>query len=489
MTAAKLSHRFTQVVALLTTAALAGCTLGPDYVRPQLPTPAQFRFVEGPAEAASIADAPWWEVFEDPALHDLINEAIAANLDLRSAVARVHAARARAGIARSFLYPEVGVGAGAIGEGVSSLTDPAQNLDDTTFQNYNAGFQLSWEIDLFGRIRRSHEASFARFLATDEARRGVLITLVADVASLYFTLLELDYELDISHNTLQLNDETIEFYTDRLEGGVSNRLELNQAVANRALTAASIPEVERLIAVTENALSLLLGRVPGPIERGVRLVDQTGATPTPPAGMPATLLTRRPDVVGAEQLLVAANADIGAAKALFYPSLNLAAVFGGAAGNLGDVLNADAAFWSVSGGLFQPLFQGGRIRRNYEVAEAGFQEALAQYQKAALNAYRETANALVTIDKLVLVRNEQVKGVAALTEASQLSRERYDTGLSNYLEILIADQQLFIQERLLAQTRGAQLVALADLYRALGGGWNFDRGSGEAEAESEPVTE
>lgn len=484
-----LSHRLTRAVALLTTAALAGCTLGPDYVRPQLPTPAQFRFVEGPAEAASIADKPWWEIFNDPVLQDLINEAIAANLDLRTAVARVDAARARAGIARSFLYPEVGLGAGATGEGVSSLTDPAQNLDDTTFQNYNVGFRLSWEIDLFGRIRRTHEASFARFLATEEARRGVLITLVADVASLYFTLLELDYELEIGHSTLKLNDETIEFYTDRLDGGVSNRLELNQAVANRALTAASIPEVERLIAITENALSVLLGRVPGPIERGVRLVDQTGAAPTPPVGMPATLLTRRPDVVGAEQLLVAANADIGAAKALFYPSLNLAAVFGGAAGDLGNVLDADAAYWSVSGGLFQPLFQGGRIRSNYEAAEARFQEALAQYQKAALNAYRETADALVTIEKLVQVRSAQETGVAALSEAADLSRERYDTGLSNYLEILIADQQLFIQERLLAQTRGAQLVALADLYRALGGGWNLDGGSGEAEAGGEPETE
>lgn len=489
MTAPNLAHRFTRVVALLTTAALAGCTLGPDYVRPQVPTPPTYRFAGGPAAAASIADTPWWEVFEDPVLHDLINEAIAANLDLRAAVARVDAARARAGIARSFLYPEVGAGAGATGEGVSQLIDPDQNLNDTTFQNYDVGFQLSWEIDLFGRIRRNNEAWIARYLATDEARRGVLITLVADVASLYFTLLELDNELEIGHNTLKLNDETIEFYTDRLEGGVSNRLELNQAVANRALTAASIPEVERLIAITENALSVLLGRVPGPIERGVSLVDQTGATPTPPVGMPATLLTRRPDVVEAEQQLVAANADIGAAKALFYPSLNLAAVFGGAAGNLGDVLNADAAFWSVSGGLFQPLFQGGRIRSNYEAAEARFQEALAQYQKAALNAYRETADALVTIEKLVHVRSAQETGVAALSEAADLSRERYDTGLSNYLEILIADQQLFIQERLLAQTRGAQLIALADLYRALGGGWNFDRGSGEAETESEPVTE
>jgi multidrug efflux system outer membrane protein len=190
--------------------------------------------------------------------------------------------------------------------------------------------------------------------------------------------------------------------------------------------------------------------------------------------MPATLLTRRPDVVEAEQQLVAANADIGAAKALFYPSLNIAAVFGAAAGNLGDVLDADAALWSVSGGIFQPLFQGGRIRRNYEAAEALFQEALAGYQKAALNAYRESANALVTIDKLVLVHGEQEKGVAALAEASHLSRERYDTGLSNYLEILIADQQLFIQERQLARTRGSQLIALADLYRALGGGWQAD---------------
>jgi multidrug efflux system outer membrane protein len=193
-----------------------------------------------------------------------------------------------------------------------------------------------------------------------------------------------------------------------------------------------------------------------------------------PAGLPAALLTRRPDVVQAEQLLVAANADIGAAEALFYPTINLAGFFGAAAGDLENVLKSDAAAWSITGGIFQPLFQGGRIRRNYEATEARFQQALAQYQKAALNAYRESANALVTIDKLASVRGEQEKGVAALAEAAELSRERYDTGLSNYLEILIADQQLFVQERLLAQTRGAQLLALADLYRALGGGWSGD---------------
>jgi multidrug efflux system outer membrane protein len=474
MTAAKLSRCFIPVATIIAATLLTGCTLGPDYQRPELPTPPQYRFEEGTAAAESIADTPWWDVFQDPVLQDLIREAIAANLDLRAAVARVDAARARAGIARSFLYPQVGVAAGATGEEVSQLTDPDLNLNDTTYSNYGIGFQASWELDLFGRIRRKNEAALAEVLATEAGQRGVLVTLVAEVASGYFQLLELDYELEIAHRTLQLNDETIEFYTDRLEGGVSNLLELNQAVANRAVTASAIPDLELQIAVAENNVSLLLGRVPGPIKRGAALIDLPDYSPAVPAGLPAALLERRPDVIRAEQLLVAANADIGAARALFYPTINLTGFLGTASGDLEDIANPDAALWSITAGLFQPLFQGGRIRRNYERTEALFQEALAQYQKAALNAYREVANSLVAIEKLTTARSEREKGVAALAEASDLSRERYDTGLSNYLEILIADQQLFIQERQLARTRGAQLVALVDLYRALGGGWQAD---------------
>ena len=236
------------------------------------------------------------------------------------------------------------------------------------------------------------------YLATNEARRGVLITLVADVASNYLLLRDLDLQLEIARRTLQANDETVAFYRSRLQGGVSNRLELDRAVGNRARTAAVIPDLEQQIATTENVLSLLLGRPPGAIKRGVALTDQH-VPPQVPAGLPVALLERRPDVVQAEQLLVAANADVGAAKALFFPTINLTGLFGGLSRDVSDLTRSDATIWSVGAGLFQPIFQGGRIKRNYEASKASFDQALAQYQKAALNAYREVADSLVTIQK------------------------------------------------------------------------------------------
>jgi len=465
---ARLAPLSAAVAALLV---LPACAVGPNYSRPEVPTPPQHRFVEGPAEAESIADVPWWEVAKDPQLVALIREAIAGNLDLRVATARVEEARAVAGIARSFLFPQVNVSAEYTPQQASRLSDPPQGTAaDKTYQNWSAGFTLSWEIDLFGRLRREKEAAFAQFLASEQGRRAALVTLVADVASTYYSLRELDLQLDIARRTLKSNDETVEFYAKRLEGGISNRLEVDQAVANRARTAALIPALERDIATTENALCLLLGRVPGPIERGASLTDQH-LPPEVPAGLPASLLERRPDVVGAEQLLVAANANVGAAKALFFPTLSLTGLLGGVSGELSNLTKADAHVWSLSPGLFQPIFQGGRIRRNYEAAQARFDQAVAQYRQAALNAYRETANAIVGIQKLAEIRTEQEKGVAAITDAAQLSRSRYDNGLANYLEILIADQQLLDVELQLARTRGAQLRAVADLYRALGGGW------------------
>ena len=341
---------------------------------------------------------------------------------------------------------------------------------DRTFNNTQFGVSAAWEVDLFGRLRRNDEAAFARYLATEEGRRAVLVTLVSDVASSYFLLRELDLKLEIAHRTLVLNDQTVEYYNERLGGGVSNRLELDQAQANRALTAATIPELERQIALLEHAISVLAGRAPGAIGRGRTLVEQH-TPPSVPVGVPAALLERRPDVIQAERLLVAANADVGAAKALFYPNINLTGSLGWVSGDLGQILKGDSFIWGVGAGLFQPLFNGKRIKRNYEAALARFDQAMVQYQQAALNSYREVADALVTIQKLAQIRTEQEAGVVALTDASQLSRDRYETGLSTYLEVLIADQQLFQLELQLAQTRGEQLRVIAQLYRALGGGW------------------
>jgi multidrug efflux system outer membrane protein len=460
---------------LVLSSLLGGCAVGPNYKRPEMTTPAQHRFVEvpagGAAEAATLADEPFWQVFGDPALQDLIREAIENNLDLRTAAARVEESRAIAGIAKSFLFPEFNV-TGAYGAQQTSRTSqPPQDFDgDRTFQNWNAGFTLSWEIDIFGRVRRENEAAFARYLATEQGRRGVLVTLVGDVASDYFLLRQLDRQLEIAIETLRLNDETVVYYRNRLKGGVSNQLELDQSIGNRAITATAIPDLERQIALVENGLSVLLGRVPGPIVRGAPLDAQT-FPPVVPAGLPAQLLERRPDVVQAEQVLVAANADIGAAKALFFPTISLTGLLGVVSGDLSNVLKSDAAVWNVGAGLFQPIFQAGRIKRNYEAALARNEQALAKYKKAALNAYREVADSLVTIQKLAVEKSEIESGVEALRDASKLSRLRYDTGLSNYLEILIADQQLFSQELELARTRGAELRALVQLYRALGGGW------------------
>ena len=449
---------------------LAGCTVGKNYERPQLPNPATYRFVEGATEAQSLADTPWWQVFDDPTLQALVREALVNNLDLQMAVARVEEARARAGIAKSFLYPQVD---GAVSYGVrqaSTARTQAGAEDDTTHQSGAYGFQLSWEIDLFGRLRRQHEASLALVLASEQGRRGVLVTLVGDVATNYFLLRELDLQLEIARQTLRLNNETVTYFRNRLEGGVSNRLELDRIQANQALTAAAIPDIEQQIAVIENALSLLLGRTPSPIGRE-RLAETEALPPEIPAGLPVSLIERRPDVVQAEQFLVAANADIGAARALFFPTISLTGFLGGVSGDLTKFLGGDGAVWSLNGGLLQPIFQAGRLRRNVEAAEARFTAAVAAYRRAALNGYREVANSLVTIQKLAEIRAQRSIGVAALQDASELARSRYESGLASYIEILTADQDLFQQKLLLAQTRGAELRARAELYRSLGGGW------------------
>ena len=460
-------------VLIIISALTMACAMGANYSRPPIATPQQYRFVEAPAQAQSLADLPWFQVFDDPALQALVREALTNNLDLQMAVARVEEARARAGIAKSFLYPQIDA-VGNYGLRQASNTRNEDSLlpadDDTTHQSGLYGFQLSWEIDLFGRLRRQHEAALALVLASEQGRRGVLVTLVGDVATNYFLLRELDLQLAIARETLRINDETVTYFQNRLDGGVSNRLELDRIQANRALTAASIPQLEQQIAIIENALSLLLGRPPDAVGRTPLALGEV-VPPAIPAGLPASLIERRPDVVQAEQLLVAANADIGAAKALFFPAISLTGFLGGVSGDLTTFLGGDGAVWSLSPSLLQPIFQAGRIRRNVEAAQARFDGALAGYRKAALNGYREVANSLVTIQKLGEVRVHRETGVAALQDASDLARSRYESGLASYIEILTADQDLFQQKLLLAETRGAELRARAELYRSLGGGW------------------
>jgi multidrug efflux system outer membrane protein len=457
--------------------AASGCAaVGANYQRPEMRPPDQFRGALEPSAAESLADLGWWQVFDDPVLQGLIRQGLANNLDLKIAAARVAESRALAGIAKSYLYPTVGAGFGYAGETRSRLAEPNQPKDaveDVTYNNIALTGSLSWEIDLFGRIRREREAAVARYVATEEGRRAVLIALVSDVSATYFYLRELERQIEIAQRTVKLNDETVAYYQRRLEGGVSNRLEVDQAKANRSVTAATIPQLEQQFAIAENALSVLLGRAPGSLDKG-RALDDQALLPAVPAGLPATLLERRPDVVQAEQALVAANADVGAAKALFYPTISLTGTLGSVSGSLANFLRPDSIIWSLGAGIVQPIFNGNRIKQNYEAAQARYDQALAQYQKAALNAYREAADSLVTIEKLAKRRAELEPGVEALRDAVDLSRSRYENGLSTYLEVILADQQLFQQELQLAQVRGNQLRAVAQLYRSLGGGWQAE---------------
>jgi multidrug efflux system outer membrane protein len=463
--------KFTATLVVLLAFFVGACTLGPDYSRPPLLIPDNHRGVAGAPATESLADFPWWEVFQDPVLQELIRESLRNNYDLRTAAARVEEARAQIGVTRSFFYPQINLNGGGSAQQVSRASEPPESFGaNRSFQNWVAGFGMVWEIDVFGRIRREAESASAAYFASELDRRGVYITLVADVAQFYFNLRELDLELEIARRTLKLNDETIRFYSSRFETGVSNKLEVEQAVANRGRTAAVIPDLERRIAIQENLINFLLGRNPGTIPRGAVLTDQY-YPPMIPAGLPSALLERRPDVQSAEQLLVAANANIGAAKALFFPTFSLSTTLGSISHEFSNIADKRAAIWSVSGGFLQPIFQGWRLFWNYEATIARFDQAVAQYEKAAQNGFREVADALVTIDKLKDQRAELEAQVTALQNSSRLSRLRYDAGFSNYLEVLIADQDLFDAEIDLARTRGAQLNGVVQLYRALGGGW------------------
>lgn len=469
-----MTRRFSRPIAAAILLLTSGCAAaGKNYTRPQLPTPVMYRFADL-VQAESLADATWWGVFTDRTLQTLVREAIANNLDLRAAVARVEQARAQAGIAKSFLYPQVD------GSAAYTVQQNITSSDDDVRHGGTYGFQLAWELDLFGRLRREREAAFSRMLASEHGRRGVLVTLVGDVGSTYFLIRQLDWQLAIARQTLVVNDQTLSYFQTRLDGGVSNRLEVDRIRANREVTAASIPNIEQQLAVAEDTLSLLLGRVPGHIER--ETVDDRGIPtavspvlpslpPVIPPGVPATLLERRPDVMEAEQLLVAANADVGAAKAQFFPAINLSGFGGGISGDLAALLGAAGGVWTLTPSLLQPVYNGGRLRRNLELQRARMDEAFSQYRKAALNGYREVADALVAIAKLADVRAHQETGVVALQDAADLARARYDSGLASYIEILTADQQLFDQQLQLAQTRGAEFRARSELYRALGGGW------------------
>jgi multidrug efflux system outer membrane protein len=444
---------------------VSACAVGPKFEKPEVAAPAEYRGAAA-ADAASIADLPWWEVFDDPVLQGLVREAIQANYDLKIAISRVEQARAFLGVSRSPFYPQIGY-EGSAGR---QRTPEFEQQDHDTFDLFYGAFSLAWEIDLWGRIRRSSEAAREALLASEEFRRGVLLTLVTDVAQAYLSLIELDRELEISRETVVSFAETRDLFRRRFEGGVGNRLQVERAAALLALTEAQIPQLEQAIVAQENALGVLLGRAPGPIPRGRTLMEHSPPPATPP-GLPSSLLERRPDILQAQHTIASANAEIGVAVANFFPRVGLTALYGGQSTELQDIVKGSFSLWNVAGNVTGPIFQGFALLERYRGRKAFWEETKAQYESTVITAFAEVADALSDQSKLGTAREAQERAVRSYEESVRLALIRYDSGLAQYFEVLDAQQQLYPAEITLAQIQLRELLTVVTLYRALGGGW------------------
>jgi multidrug efflux system outer membrane protein len=447
---------------------LAGCAVGRNYRRPPVAAPETTRGERGPADEASLADLPWWAVFGDPALQVLVEDAIRGSHDLRAAAARVEQARNQIAVARADMFPQVGYQGEASRQRAFSPGSPANG----TFDSFLGTFNLAWEIDVWGRIRRATESARADYLAAEAARRGVLLTLVSDVAQAYFELLELDRELEITQGTTLTFQDTVDLFRRRYAGGIGTLLEVSRAEAALTQARAGIPELERQVIAKENQLSILLGRAPDYIARGTP-VDDDSPTPDVPVGVPSQLLERRPDIQQAEQALVAANADVGVAVANFFPRIGLTALYGGQSSELENVVKSAGNVWAIAGSLAGPIFQGGRLLASYRASSAAWDEAVERYQQATLRAFAEVSNALIAHEKLKGVRADRDETVKALQTSVALSLQRYNDGIASYFEVLEAEQQLFPAELDRSRTRRDERLAVVALYRALGGGWRL----------------
>jgi multidrug efflux system outer membrane protein len=453
--------------ALLGAFALSACAIGPNYRRPELPAPPSFR--DQPEVQESIADLPWWEVFQDEALGELIREALENNRDLLASAARVETARGLAAVQRGELFPSVGYQGSLTRGNDTSFGAPAPGTG--THTDYLAVLDAAWEIDIWGRIRRASEAARAEMLAQEAFRRGVVLSLVAGVAQAYFELCELDLELEIATRTVESFGETLRIFERQFQGGVASRLDPLRAEAALAQVAASVPDLERRIVAKENELSVLVGRAAGPIPRGTSLAEQA-TPPAVPAGIPSQLLERRPDLLEAEQSLVAANARVGESLANFFPRIGLTSFYGSASDELTDKLASGTGIWAAAASAAGPIFTFGRTWYLWRASQANTEAAVHDYEQTVLAALQEVSDALVAREKLAQVRLEQERAVQALSESLRIARVRYVGGLSTYLEVLDAQQQLFPAENELAQTTRDELLALVALYRALGGGWS-----------------
>ena len=448
--------------------ALSACTVGPDYVRPVVDAPASFRFA--PAEVAATADAEWWKQYGDPVLDQLIADALAANWSVRIAAANVEAAVAVVTQARAPMFPQVGYGAGA---GRVRFSESGGTAVDTYVTNpqsvYQGAFNASWELDLWGRIRRQTESARASELATEQARRGVILSLVANVATSYIELRGLDEALAVARKTQQVYADSLQIFRYQFQYGQVSQMTVAQAESQYETASARIPALEQQIATLENAISLLLGRDPGPIPRGKAVAEL--AAPAVPAGLPSTLLERRPDILQAEQQLVGANAQIGAAKALYFPTISLTGAFGTASTDLSNLFKGPASAWSYAGTLVGPIFTAGLISGQVAQAEALQQAALLAYRQAIQSAFADVSSALVTRQKLVAQLAAQDRLVRALQDYSRLARLQYDGGYAPYSTVLQAEQTLFPAELELATLRAASASAVAGIYKSMGGGW------------------
>jgi multidrug efflux system outer membrane protein len=454
---------------IIGSAMLVGCVVGPKYHRPAVQTPNYFRdLADNPqlqAQVASYADLPWWQVFQDPKLQELIRAALKQNYDLQLATERISAARAQLAITRSSLFPQV--------SGNANFNGGKENLQQSRYNFLTLTADAAFQLDFFGKLRRASEAARAQMLATEDARQVVALTLVSDVAADYFTLLQLDLELAITRETVNTQTDSVKLTQLRLDHGVATKLDVLQAQQVLDTANARIPDLERQIAQEEDALSIVLGNYPQNIARGIPLVEQP-LPPEVPAGLPSSIIERRPDIREAEQILVAANADIGVAKAQFFPQISLTGAGGGSFGRdsaFPSVFSTQLGIWSYGAQVSQPIFTGGALKGNLHLAESQQREALIGYRQTIQRAFGDVSDALIGYEKLHQVRTRQQDSVADLQETVRISTLRYKGGTTTYLEVLDGQRSLYGAELTLAAARGDEYRSLVQLYKALGGGW------------------
>lgn len=447
---------------------LPGCTVGPNYKRPKIDTPSVYRAADQQQaqNAPSLGNEKWWRVFQDLQLQELIRTALRDNYNIHIAAARVLQAQALLGITRADQFPTITGNITGVNERAQrTVVGPEVNTSSTS-----VSLSLFWELDFWGKFRRATEAARADLLATEWGQRAVMSSLVSDVASAYFQLRELDLELEISKQTLATREESLRLVKVRASGGVTSMMDVRQSEQLVYFAAASIPDLERQIEQQENFLSILIGKNPGPIARGKPLVENAIA-PTVPAGLPSELLERRPDIQAAEQLMVAANARIGVAKAAYFPSIALTGAGGYQSSALTSLGSASSGFWSVGGQVVQTIFAGGRIRSGVKFSEAQQQETAAVYQQTIQQAFREVSDSLIAYSKNQESRQQQELLANAAQDATRLSDVRYRGGAASYLEVLDSDTRYFTARLNLAQAELNERLALVQLYNALGGGW------------------